>query len=215
MLHGRNLESRIVSYTPGAGGVTTLAALTDVNTAGVSVGDALTFGGVTWGPVAAGGGMVLIQTQTIAGAAVTDITFAGLNGDVDKQYLMIGRVTNPLTPAGPGYELRPNNATTNLECERCFANPGGVFSTQASMQLCGAGALSTSSFHAFIQAQTGMARTYQSFATDDRGTNDPAMRLMAGTWDESVTNITSLVVHCASAGGIGIGSEISLYKMAT
>jgi hypothetical protein len=160
-------------------------------------------------------GLQLIQTQTIVGVAVTDMTFAGLDGNVDKQYLMIGRVINPLTPAGPGYELRPNNTTTNVECERCFANPAGVFSTQAAMQLCGAAPLSTSSFHAFIQAQTGMARTYQSFATDDRGTNDPAMRLMAGTWDESVTNITSLVVHCAAAGGIGIGSEISLWKLAT
>ncbi len=166
-------------------------------------------------PVIGGSIWDLIETKNIA-SDVTTITFAGLDGDVDKVYKMVFR--NKYTPATNNtWSLRPNGLTTNQisvnfnQRNAGSTNPSLFVVTQLNI-------LQQRLVHfggtLYFNAATGQIRQMiQHLAFDRTSLGRIGTSHTAGAWTDTTTNVTSLVVASAVAGGITAGSIWSLYRI--
>lgn len=168
-----------------------------------------------------GGGsssLVLVETKTVVGSPqTTDMTFAGLNGDTDQHYILVGRGKNG--SAGVlELSLLPNNLSTNQQGNDTFGGGGGGLSAASvanNMRLLQAAAGSFVYFEAVLEVArvAGLARQFDipRYTAQKTGSNFYGF----GTywWDDSgAANMTSLVVKFTQAGQLDVGSYISLYK---
>lgn len=140
----------------------------------------------------------------------TDVTFSGLDGDADVKYLLEMRV-----PCGAGgtahFSLQPNGLNTNL------TDAGGQFNNGAATGFANTttgqfGYVLTGQIMAAtlkIWAKSGLKRVWCAEFTG----NAPLIAITGSTWDDLVTNITSLVIHSDVANSIGAGSSFTLYRM--
>jgi hypothetical protein len=160
-----------------------------------------------------GGGLVLIQVQSLSGDAAT-ITFSGLNGDTDGVYLLEFRIDT--TNATSGVFVRPNGATTNLSDSRFF--PGGSDTSASEWELYhNSGNAATLTGWMVVYASKSIQSVahprYSNFGLiQDQSGIVPVTG--AGKWNESSTNMTSLVIFTNQATGIKAGSYAALYKYA-
>ena len=171
------------------------------------------------GAVAEVEGWQLIETKQIVSDATT-VTFSGLDGDVDKTYMMQYNFKNPSATIGR-YRLEPNGISTNMRTILVQHRANGVQATSDFPLLrIAVGSDGNNVMGRFIfDARTGVS-TRQMFNDNseidlDIIANAAGFRrnTLASYWLEDTINITSFDVVCDLALGIGIGTRLSLYKM--
>lgn len=154
----------------------------------------------------------LVESKDFA-AAATSYTFSGLDGDADGDYLVEFRIVNAFAGAAT-ITVRPNGATTNQLSKGTFFGTGsGTFST-SDLYISNAtvvDAVGTGSY--VISAASGKRRTLRGNVTNSESSTDLYGRDVAGMWDETATNITSLEFVCDQTDGIDTGSYIRLYRI--
>jgi len=170
-----------------------------------------------------GSGLTLVSSQIITGSAVTTVTFSGLDGDVDKNYHLRGYVRNVTGGALPVYiNLKPNGLTTNQRNAYYLQNgstqSAGIIGGTSVIQLAQGSPGTEALFTVEISARTGARRTFfvQNTKYDPTVGIPETLRWGQG-WNETSTNITSLVIDtmsnsATSTNAIGVGSEFYLYK---
>lgn len=174
-----------------------------------------------------GGAWQLIETIAV-GSDQGTVTFAGLDGDADGEYLIRGRWLLPNNNAGRRLIVKPNGITADQVTVWMFGGTGTPGSDSlARLVICaqeGTGR-DIAKFEATLEAASGAGNRSCLW-----GGGAGAAALLAppnfrahrgfGTWNNSATGITSLVLEVVASGGaspdpssIGAGSEISLYRI--
>lgn len=147
-----------------------------------------------------GGGLEFLQKVTLV-ADSTDVTFSGLDGDVDTKYVISFRL-KLYNGGGANLSLYFNGLSTNLS-GLYLSNVGsgsGVFVAFGNANAFLNGEIQ-------VWAKTGAER--QSVSVIGGNTNG----ILSEIWNETVSNVTSLVIHSDVASAILAGSEFTLYRM--
>jgi hypothetical protein len=175
-------------------------------------------GAVTW-QAGGGGAMTLVERKTIS-SATTTVTFSSLDGDNDHNYILRGRVVNTLGSASIG--LYPNNDTTAgnysyqfLQGSGSSATAGQGASSTYGMQICSTrGSGYPAKFRMDIDAATGVDRI--GIVEKAEMSSASAIDYISPTayaWNNTASNITSLVVTASATNGLGSGTILELYKI--
>ena len=167
------------------------------------------------------GDLVFIERVRVSGAAVTTLAFSTLlDGNADGTYYMTGWFTNPA--AGNAiYSWEPNSISANqFTIRSAFTNnTARVQATSTTLRfaisISGTDAMFWSTFYA--RATDGTTARNRYFESRAISVNTAGSSLNAGEqygqWNDSTTNVTSLRVNSSVAGSIGIGSEMSIWKL--
>jgi len=174
------------------------------------------------GGAGVGSGWQLIEVKDITTAA-TSVTFSGLDGDADGEYMLLYRIRKiPATASIAFYTMRPNGISINQDTIRRAHSTSGANITSIFNDL----RIADGGFTAGVQqvgvlyldAKTGTeARQFLSdlnlFAGAVPLINGALRRdIYSGLWQDTTTNITSLDIVANFTNGIGIGSQFCLYK---
>jgi len=164
-------------------------------------------------------GMELVDKITLT-ANAQNVTFSAtgdgqfkhdVNGNTDERYILICRILNN-SGGGPTYTLKPNNLTTNQQTES-VAVSGGVVTGTVTSDILFISTASTSLFiNSDIQAKTGFERLIHS-RTVASAAGDDLQRMSGSVWNDTSTNITSLVISSSLANGLGTNSVFELYRI--
>jgi hypothetical protein len=170
----------------------------------------------TTGWVVPGAGVwEFVQEQQVAGAAVTDIDFTGLDGDTDIRYRIFARVVKGATGA-ISYSVQPNQIASNQDVSRMLAGgTGSVLDEPYTFLLMTRSGLAVGSVHtctADLDAATGQIRGWRSKNSLISTSAAGSAEYIGGGWNESATNITNLRFHSNVGSGWGIGTVIQLWK---
>lgn len=166
----------------------------------------------------AGSGYLGFRRVELQGPQVTSLTISGLNGDVDEEYILESKVVNGYNGIASAF-FRPNNDVgTNYGYQYVDGNNTSAAAGRATNdQVCYIGY--NTSLNNISQAscklfsKSGFVRTVISdFCRDVVGTTVGYSRLWANVWNNTATNITSLVIAASQTGGIGVGSSFQLYR---
>lgn len=154
-------------------------------------------------------GLILVEKKLIT-ADVQDVTFAGLNGETDEIYRLVGRL---VTTSSPDFELRPN-AITAGQSSVSSRDFGAAFTgTRLKLTANGGSSGLSRAFDATFWARkdvngVGVVRYLLSDGMS------VSQHLQSGSlWTDTTTTVTSLVVHGTTAASIKDGSTIALYKL--
>jgi len=175
--------------------------------------------GVKWDASTGGGAFELIEAHDFASNA-TSFTFSGLDGDTDSVYVFIYRIVAGAAPTAL-FTLQPNATSTNQQSSTnitCSNGPVNAVLGDSALVLAtsnaSAGSGDVLAGEGWLQAETGAVRTWRNEATFWRGADGFTFGLdIAGRWNETATNITSIDVVASAANGIGAGSYVRLYKV--
>jgi hypothetical protein len=154
---------------------------------------------------------------------VDTVVFTGLDGNIDKAYLIIARIVAKVTGQRYIY-IRPNGLagtrTTIIGAYFDGVNAGTEVNGVNEMVLLNmeAGAVGVTILgFGILYAQTGQIRIYSGvFGGADGSTilgDRTRAKVISGYWNDTTTNITSLSFVSSLAGGIGAGSSIALYRL--
>lgn len=166
-------------------------------------------------------GVPCLVERKLVTANATSYTFSTLDGNTDEIYIVIGHMLNSSGSAAL-YSLKPNNVTTN---QTCGTNVWGGFATSSTptiWEIAGSNTITADNatwvwFRAEIYAKdnANSVATKRHFNSTAHYTNAGAIlgESATGQWNETSTNLTSLVVFCNQANGIGDGSVLELWKM--
>ncbi len=164
-----------------------------------------------------GGDLELVEVIEVTGSDVQDVDFTGLDGDVDKFYILNGAVIHGDTPNAMEIELHPNlTDPTTSETSGYLVSGSAVVSgfNTAGLMYVAAATLDRISFTTFIDAESGKDRVVNSevhlYADPFSGTQFKITQ--GGIWDNSADNITGLRIHASIASSIGVGSKFTLWK---
>lgn len=156
---------------------------------------------------------VLIETKTLS-AGTTTTTFSSLNGNNDEEYLIKGEIQYAGTSSGDNWlKLSPNASDSNCKSVGFWVDSGGHGQLTGQDYFYIAGNLSQNnppvSFITTFNAKSGgVARVMMSNMIV--GTTKINMTRTGGIYNDTSTNITSLVV---SLGSGSFSGTIKLYKM--
>lgn len=147
----------------------------------------------------------------VSGAAVTTITFSGLNGDAEGAYEIGGSILNGAGGA-TDYTLEPNGLATNQRGIAISSNNGAAPASGAVNALL-IGSQTTASetfgFRALLIARRGAGGR---FLISDSGWGQGAANVFAqmarSEWREDTVLVTSLLLRSSVASGFGIGTFI-------
>jgi len=161
--------------------------------------------------------------ENILSSAATSITISGLDGDTDEEYRLILRYVNGCS-GGTNICAYYNN-DTNL------TNYGGIFlqgvgpgtssfgfspTTDVTLYIGRADSSGNLSFSdTIIYAKSGYIRTsITTWSRNISGTTVSHIQLFSAVWNNTSTNITSLVIKDISdySNALGIGTSIELWK---
>ena len=175
------------------------------------------------------GGSAIVHIQSIyINAATTSVTFSNLDGDADKIYILHTKITLDVSSNGTNYFFyaHPNGVSTNMSYISSFPyrDTGGAssISTGTNMSV-GSIPLNGSTYKwndigntVYIFAEKSLPRMWSTRAT--RTAHNGSVRQYgsghhSGIWNETSTNLTSLVIGCTISGGIKPGCEFHLYKL--
>lgn len=159
-----------------------------------------------------------IYTHTVTGSAVTSLTIPSLTGNSDVLYRLRARVVNGAS-GGTTFQLRPNNDSGANYGSQYLA---GVNTTASAFR--GTGTVLNLGYaddinylaqtEVLLYAKSGFVRT--SIGEDSRGitgTTITGTYLRGQVYNETTTEITSLVILADQSNGIGIGSSCSLERL--
>jgi hypothetical protein len=160
------------------------------------------------------------QWEEIAYKAVTadsrSIEITGLNGDVDYEYKLAGKIKNP-DGATREYGFRPNGdsiGSTESDGQKFASSNGTSTSSDPGGMMFAYFSWDEGWFEVHMCAATGQFRQFNvvGCSGDDPGTVDTAIHNYCGTWSDSSTNITSIMVYASSTTAIGDGSWFRLMR---
>lgn len=190
-----------------------------------SQGTASVVSGAQGSSGSAASGLVLIQSQVVTGSPVQSITFSGLDGNTHKSYFLVYRIYIS-NAGGSQYPvvLRPNNLTSNQTCTLFYSaqNSTAQYSNGTMNGLTSGGGGCPNGGEAFgivdIMADSSKPR-YFNYTVSGWASAASVPFIYTGVqrWNESSTNLTSLVLYCqdlsaAAATAIGSGSAFHLYR---
>jgi hypothetical protein len=141
-----------------------------------------------------------------------------LNGNTDGTYLLVSSIKNGASAIST-YSIQPNGITTNQTFVGFVVNgSGSVINTGTIFKVAFADSTAwgsgTATIHA-IQSSHSVAQVRKMEMQATYSISGTLNTITGSTlWNETSTNITSLVYFCDQASGIGDGSVISLYKYA-
>jgi hypothetical protein len=161
---------------------------------------------------AGSGALTLLETITVAGAAVASVTFNGLTGDTAKQYLLISRV---VAADATQVQILANASATTYGTVVWSVNstPGSsVINTYSTPVITDSANADIINAFTIIGAETGKERVFSGFAVVDRPGGIIIKWDMASRWTNTVDEITSIKVNGSAVAGLGIGSRFSLYR---
>ena len=166
-----------------------------------------------------GTGWELIEVKDITVDATT-VTFSGLDGDVDGEYMMLFRLRTPLASI-VNYTIEPNGISASQNTiRRTTVAATTTTATFPTLNFASAGNVTIKQWIGVVHldAKTGTtARQIVSNSTTRLtgltvATGGLRRSNYGGSWDDTVTNITSLDIVSDLANGIGAGSQLCLYK---
>ncbi len=169
-----------------------------------------------------GTGWELVEKKDIT-VDTTSITFSGLDGDTDEQYMLIMHEVT-LASAGADYKItmRPNGVTTQQQTfEVSSPSSSGFRATsnftdlrwRSTYQRARGQAIDTTMWLSSKSGSPRNFRTYQgSSSTPKTFPSGSGVTMSTLSWEDTSTNITSLDIVASTAGGIGAGSTYCLYK---
>ncbi len=165
-----------------------------------------------------GGSFAFVERIIVAGSAVQNITFSGLDGDVDMYYRMSANMIHGDAPNALVVTIEPNSsAPTAFTAGRVVSNAGTLSGFhQAGLGIAGAATENRLSWDMTVDAESGRDRIFRTHILlyDEPLTGIQFELDQTGVWDEAVTNLTSIRIETDDASGIGIGSVFTLWKMA-
>ncbi len=158
-------------------------------------------------------------TTTLA-AAATSVTISSLDGDTDEIYMLVTRIIGG--NATPNIVLlRPNNDSgSNYGCQFLYGENATISASRSvdtGIRLYASGnALNNLGFcSTILYAKSGYIRTAIGKMSDKiSGTTVTDIQILGSSWNNTADNITSLVIVAGQANGLGIGTDIRLYKLA-
>jgi hypothetical protein len=160
-------------------------------------------------------GLIVIERQVLP-APAQDVTFStGVDGNAARRFVLWAQIK---AAAAGNIFLRPNGLTTNLKSVGFFTRGGfggPTFNEDAAnlfLVSCD-GVGWEGSIEINFAAASGLKRTGSSLVNCRRTDGNVERSEYSHCWNESVTNITSWVLHHASAGGFDTGSEFVLAKL--
>lgn len=165
-------------------------------------------------------GFVKCYETTLTGAA-TSVSITGLNGNVDVEYILIGRMVS--MGVNSTFKIAINNDTTTSHygLQRLTGSNSTISAVRDTdsdylvwMCLQGGSNLGDVAMGAIrIYAKSGYVRTtLNEDVSNINGTTITYLTLGGFSWNDTSTNITSLVISGDGTGNIGIGTYIALYK---
>ena len=152
-------------------------------------------------------------TVTVAGAAVQDVTFAGLAGDTDGNYECEIYAPSGFN-AGGYFSVQPNADATNAEATGYYqGHADGVFHGQLGGGLIvGVGGSTAYQGKFYFASKSGRGnRLFRSEWYDTEA--GATYRYNWLGWYTGAGATTSLVIHHTAAGGIPIGTVLVLRKL--
>jgi hypothetical protein len=166
------------------------------------------------------GSLILIEKKIVA-AAVSDVTFTGLNGDSDSVYYLEIRIANNGTVCL--YEMEPNGSNANCSSFGTYAEAIATYNrTGYAANIVIGRARDASSnylariiFYASKSAGGANINRYTFCMGSEVGNGFSRAYNYYGRWNDNSTNLTSLEINDGGAAGnqIGAGSELVLYKL--
>lgn len=163
-----------------------------------------------------GGGLTLIEHKTIT-ADAQSYTFSGLNGNTDGIYYFFFKFINGGSTSF--YTLQPNGVTSNQSGQRFYSDngSGSAGSIASTLEISFATATVQSIASGYFYARdnpNSVAATRQYVSQFSTFATTVTTGHYAGRWNETSTNITSLVVTGDQSDSLKSGSELFLYKLA-
>jgi hypothetical protein len=172
-------------------------------------------------PVKIDGTMAVVYDSGELTEAATSITIPELNGDVDEEYELIARIVSGYD-GGCNFRAKFNNDGGNNYGYQLLqgvnATPYAERATPSCLFLVGVDAIGHIGLsQSTIQAKSGYVRTVITKAVGSiNGTTVNDINIVGQSWDNTVDNMTSIVVYGEQGtGGLGIGSRIILLKKVT
>jgi hypothetical protein len=162
-------------------------------------------------------GLYKVHTFSTVSTPETSLTISGLNGDVDEEYILESKVVN-------GYNgnslifLRPNNDSNANYGRQSLTGVntvvGATRDTINEFRISGATTLNMLCESVIrIYSKSGFVRTGILERTlDISGTTVTEIGLHGQSWNNTAGNIISLVIAASQTGGLGVGSQFTLWK---
>jgi len=152
-------------------------------------------------------------------SAATSLTVSGLNGNVDGIYMIEYRVVNGYA-GSTGMHIRINNDSganygwqfilgnsTTASANRYTSNTAGLW----MLDFHGANRIGYA--RTLLFAKSGYRRSaITESAYDIYGTTVENIVLVGQVWDNTSSNITSLVFYALDTNGLGAGTHITIFK---
>ena len=149
------------------------------------------------------------------------ITVSGLDGNTDKEYMIVTRIVS--ATSGCSYGIRPNNISSNSFGSIVSGSMGGgptYFTSRDTVQTFmnigsnGSSAGNTAYFHGFIFAKTGVSRMLLGNASTGMAPSSISItdtQTRPTVWNDTTTNITSLVFVSDVSNCFATGSHIEVW----
>jgi hypothetical protein len=152
-------------------------------------------------------------------AAATSVTISGLHGDTDEEYELEARIVNGYNGAA-SYLVRCNNDTgSNYGSQNLAGENSTVSASRDSGALTswffgyGSALNNLNQSEMLISAKSGYVRTAINEHTDSIVTTTVGRMYLRGqSWNNTADEITSLVVLANQANGLGVGTQITLWR---
>jgi len=154
--------------------------------------------------------------KTTLTSAATSVTISGLDGNTEHLYRLKIRGINGYA-GGVNHQLRINNDSgSNYGMQKLEGNNSTSSASRAvydTVYLNWNVISQNNLFYSTIllYAKSGYVRTFLHENIDDiSGTTVTAIVLRGNSWNDTSTNITSLVIYAGQTNGLGIGTVIEL-----
>jgi len=167
--------------------------------------------------ITASGGLTLVERKEFL-ADTPSYSFAGLDGNTDETYVLRGSILPPAAGTNHNYYLRPNGLNTNMQGSAAqFTGVSTAHSQPNELWLAYTATgdpTGVSIFDATFDASfLGPGATPKKRGFSNQFMTGGTTIVASGQWQETVSNVTSLLVIDLAGNGIGTGSWIELYKV--
>ena len=173
-------------------------------------------------PISIDGTWKTIFDSNELAAAATSITISGLNGDVDEEYELIVRLIGGQASGVARARIQFNADTGANYGEQDISGSSSTAAASRGTGLtiidqCAADAANKLGFSITkIKAKSGQIRTtITKYVGSISGTTVNNVQLQGGVWNNSVDNLTSILLGEGEANSFGIGSRVILLKKVT
>lgn len=163
---------------------------------------------------------ILVETQSVTTTPIQQITFSGLDGNLDKIYLLKckAKIAGPSSTTSYTAYLKPNDSLTGLSGFHSVAYAStygnGIYTSSPPFIWGWPGSEVNVAMILYASSGSSLAQRVFTFDVWGYSTSVSGIYLSNGMmfWDNTSTNITSIVIDGNVTGMFDVGSEFSLYK---